>query len=228
MNEYITQGQINRRRMKLIGLWIGVAVIVAGSIFALYKVSQLERNIVINTEIYESDHKRGPDSASVKLVEYADFQCPACRAFSPIINQLTAEFGDQIQLIYRHLPLKPIHPNAVPAAIAAEAAHNQGKFWEMGKILYENQPMWSTANSPEILFIEYAGGIGLDVGQFSADMRGQSTKDKVESHYQTATEMGLNSTPTFFLNGKKITTPTSYEQFKQIIQSELDRAQQGE
>lgn len=174
--------------------------------------------------ISESDHTKGGDaeSAKITLVEYSDFQCPACGAYYPIVKQLVADFGTDVMFVYRHLPIRHIHPNAETAARSAEAAGLQGKFWEMHDMVFENQDYWSNVRNPKKIFADYANVLGLNVEQFESDMELEKIVDKIENDRVDGTGAGVNSTPTFFLDGKKITSPRSYEDFKNVLQKAMD------
>jgi len=165
-----------------------------------------------------SDHVKGNPDATILLEEYSDLQCPACGAYYPIVKQLVEEFGDNIKFTYHHFPLRQIHPNAELAAIASEAAGLQGKFWEMHDILFENQKEWSGKKGDDI-FNDYAKEIGIDALKFESDMfLDESIKNKVENDYQRGLDLKVNSTPSFFIDGKKLQNPRSYEDFRSIIQ----------
>ncbi len=207
--------------MKRFGLWGGVVLalvlIVGGAVW-------LSRSLGNSTEgdlknpVTSDDHMKGSADAAVTLVEYSDFQCPACAAFAPVVKQLAEEYGDKIRIVYRHFPL-PQHGNAKPAAYAAEAAGLQGKFWEMHDLIFERQGEWSAASDPMPLFLSYASALGLDEQKFSSDMNSADTKQRVERDFFGGVESRIAATPTFFLNGKKMTNPRSYDEFKQQIES---------
>ena len=114
-------------------------------------------------------HMRGDPNAKVTLEEFADFECPACGLFHVELKKTEQEFGTRIQVIFREFPLQVKHPNAVPAAKAAEAAGLQGRFWEMHDKLYENQKTWEEAKDAKSLFVDYAKQIGLDTARFNRD-----------------------------------------------------------
>jgi protein-disulfide isomerase len=163
---------------------------------------------------------KGNQNSDIKLVEYSDFQCPACAVYYPVAKQLMQEFGDKIAFEYRHLPLKQ-HRNAEPAALAAEAAGMQGKFWEMHNLLFERQNEWSDQQNAGETFIKYAQAFNLDINKFKSDTDSSELKKKVRDSYENGISAGVNATPTFFLNGKKIATPRSYEEFADIIRKAL-------
>lgn len=175
-----------------------------------------EKPIFDETQIQDNDHVRGSDDAQNILIEYSDFQCPACAAYYPMIETLIAELGSELKVIYRHFPLESIHPNARAAAMASEAAALQGKFWEMYSELFENQTDWSDEKNPTDKFVQYATEINLDIEQFQNDLNNDLAKDKVKQDLNFANALQLNSTPTFFLNGQKIKF-NSYNQLKNAI-----------
>jgi protein-disulfide isomerase len=200
---------------------VGILVIVGGAVAAGVLLSkQAETPVSLRgNDISDTDHAQGNSEATIALIEYGDFQCPACAANEPIIKKLMHENGDWIQFAFRHLPLKEIHRNAVGSARAAEAAANQGKFWEMKDLLYANQSEWSSLPDPAPKFMQYAAALGVDESRFAVDMASQEVRSKVESDYQTAQSLGLNSTPTFFVNGEKIATQPTYEKLLELLQS---------
>ncbi len=170
----------------------------------------------VEVPITELEHFKGNASAKVVLVEYSDFQCPACANFYPVVNQLYAELGDRVKFVYKHFPLRNIHANADLAARASVAAAEQGKFWEMHDKLFENQGSWAKALNAETIFTNYAGELGLDADRFRRDMRSPEVKDRVERDYQSAVGLGLGGTPTFILNGRELRIG-SYEEFRNKI-----------
>ena len=170
--------------------------------------------------VTDTDWIKGNPESKVTLLEYADFQCPACQTYYFFVKQLEEEFGDKIKIVFRHLPLRSIHARAQLAGQAAEAAGLQGKFWEMHNVLFEKQSEWTTGNH-EDLFVNYAREMGLDVEQFKIDLESQPVQDKVDSGYLNAVNAGLTSTPSFFINGKKISNPRDYNTFKNLINEAL-------
>lgn len=163
----------------------------------------------------------GKETAKAELVEYGDFQCPACAAYYPLVKQLAADFPDNLKISYAHFPLINFHQNALPAAYAAEAAGRQGKFWDMADLLFERQSEWSPVANPISIFQGYAGEIGLNAVRFAADSSSPEVKEKVEAQRQAALNAKLTGTPTFFLNGKKIENPRSYQEFKTLIEKTI-------
>lgn len=172
--------------------------------------------------VSSSDWTKGNQDVKIILIEYSDFQCPACAAYYPFLKQLEQELGNKFLFVYRHFPL-PQHKNASLAAAAAEAAGRQGKFWEMHNLIFENQKVWSDQPKAEEEFIKYAQTIGLDIAKFKNDLNSKEIKNKVKSDYQSGVRARVNATPTFFLNGKRLENPRNYEEFKKIIEANLQK-----
>ncbi|MES2314558.1 MAG: thioredoxin domain-containing protein [Patescibacteria group bacterium] len=164
------------------------------------------------------DHIFGPKNAPVTMIEYGDFQCPACGAYYPLVKRLTQEASTTLRLVFRHFPL-PQHANAPITSQAAEAASLQGKFWEMYDLIYSNQSEWSTLPDAHAVLIGYAQKIGLDMVKFKADLDSSAVKDAVAADADEGHKIGINATPTFFINGKVIANPQSYEAFKALIEA---------
>jgi Na+/H+ antiporter NhaA len=146
----------------------------------------------------ERDHIRGNADAPLTLVEYGDFECPFCSRATGSIDEVRAHFGDELRYIWRHLPLERVHPHAFDAARASEAAGRQERFFDMAKSLFDNQDdmQWSD-------IYRYADGIGLDIAQFDEDVHSSHVAHRVADDALDAEQMDLNSTPTFFVNGKR-------------------------
>ncbi len=163
------------------------------------------------------DWVRGNREAATVLVEYSDFQCPACGAYAPVVKRLVDELGADFAFVYRHFPLSQ-HRNAKAAAAAAEAAGRQGKFWEMADLIFENQKNWEEKSGADKIFAGYAKTLGLDAAKFAADFDSSEIADHVESNRSEGFKLLVNATPTFFLNGDKITKmPSNYDEFKKLI-----------
>ncbi len=172
--------------------------------------------------IHELDWVKGNPDTGVALIEYSDFQCPACAAYHPILAQLVADLGDRMVLAYRHFPLKHVHPNAESAARAAEASGRQGKFWEMHDLIFRGQAKWANERDPEETFIEYASELGLDLERFREDLGSRSVSAAVDEDTKSGMDAGVDGTPTFYLNGIKIRNPRSYGEFRALIMRHSD------
>jgi len=147
----------------------------------------------------ESKHVRGNANAQVTLEEFGDFQCPPCGSISGFLDELVKEYDPHLRIVFRNLPLE-MHQHAREAALAAEAAGLQGRFWEMHDVLYREQATWSKADNPRELFDSYAGMIGLNVDQFKKDMEGEKARARVDSDQERANSLGVQMTPTVFIN----------------------------
>lgn len=145
-----------------------------------------------------NDHIAGSEYAPVELVEYGDYQCPYCGQAYPIVKQIQEELGDELKFVFRNFPLAELHPQAKMAAVAAEAAARQGKFWSMHDIIFENQH-----NLLDTDLVRYAKTLGLDLAKFKDDINDPALMDKVESDFESGVRSGVNGTPTFFINGHK-------------------------
>lgn len=168
------------------------------------------------------DWVKGSAQAAVTLVEYGDFQCPACAAYYPLVKQLEQELGDRVRIVYRHFPLEQTHPHARPAAQAAEAAGKQGKFWEMHDLLFGRQGDWATAGDPRQVFEGYAGELGLDVQRFAADLGEAALDEKISAQRDGGVRLRVAGTPTFFLNGERLELARTYDGFKQRVLDVLE------
>lgn len=173
------------------------------------------------TTVQPSEHKQGKGTKGVTLTEYGDYQCPYCKSYYPIIKQVQAAYKDQITFQFRNYPLNQIHPHAFEAARAAEAAGKQGKYFEMHDLLYENQDTWASATNVSEIFAGYAEQLGLNVDQFKADSASTAVSDIINADIKAGQAIGIDSTPTFTINGKKINTPTDVAGFKQAIDEQL-------
>jgi len=163
------------------------------------------------------DHVTGPANASVTLIEYGDFQCPACGLYAPIVERLIAS-STSLRVVFRHFPL-PQHANAMITSEAAEAAAMQGKFWDMYRLIYANQAEWENLPDAHAVLDGYAQQIGLDMTKFKADIDSSEAKAAVIADLNEGESLGIDQTPTFFVNGKAILNPPGYEAFKAIIDS---------
>jgi len=204
------------------GIFKLVVVVMLGlGIFGIWKFVSAPAEPVAEgsaLDVTDKDWVKGKSDAPVTLIEYTDFQCPACGAYYPIVKQLSDEMGDQLRLVVRHYPLVTIHKNALSGSRAAEAAGRQGKYWDMYDLLFVHQAEWSLAEDPlKSILPAYAGQIGLDVDKFRADMVDSTLDDKITADRQTGNDLKITGTPSFFLNGKLIKNPTSIEDFKKVI-----------
>ena len=151
----------------------------------------------------QSAHIRGNPDAPVTLEEFADFQCPPCSQFAPFAEELLREYDSRLRVVFRNFPLSG-HEHAREAALAAEAAGLQDKFWEMHDTLYREQETWSKAPNARELFESYAGTIGLNVDQFKKDMDSDKVRERIDSDRALADSLGIKVTPTLFINNHPV------------------------
>ncbi len=204
---------------------IVLGLIVWGLAVAMNKPLNTEPTLGVPSDVTLTDHARGPADAPVTIIEYSDFQCPACEAYYPLIERLIAEASTTVRYVYRHYPLYPMpHKNAMIAAQATEAADLQGKFWDMYRLVFENQKSWENASNAAALFEEYAQRIGLNVATYKNDVNSDRVKARVQKDRDEGTALGIRGTPTFFINGKVITNPNGYEAFKALVQATAQAA----
>lgn len=171
-----------------------------------------DQNILLSN----TNHTLGNPDATIKIVEFADFQCPACKTAYPIVKKVIGENADKVFFVYRNYPL-PSHKNGKIASQAAEAAGIQGKFWEMHDLLYEKQSDWSNSDNPKEVFEGYAKDLGLDTQRFKDDMT--NAIGTVNQDYADGNKSGVSSTPTFFVNGQIYSGVIPEEKLKDLIAS---------
>lgn len=169
-------------------------------------------------------YSKGSPAAPVVVTEFADFQCPACRAAHDISNRLLLTYPNDVRFVFRHFPL-PNHPLALVSAEAAEAAGAQGKFWEMHDVLYDKQDEWgdltkAVAREGAIgMFVGYAQQLGLDVTAFKSALDNNTFSPVINQDITTGSNSGVNATPTFFVNGTIVNQPTF-----EAVKKEVDKA----
>ena len=215
-------GQILRRVLLWGGILGGSVLLIIG---LAYLGSKSSNSNVSGTpaSITDSDWVKGSPDAKVTIIEYSDFQCPACASAYPIMKKAVQEFGDKIRFAYRHFPLVQIHQNAELAVQAAEAAGLQGKFWEMHDILFDKQSNWGTSKDAKKFFIQYAGELDLDKAKFESDLASDTVKQKVENSRSEAARLKLGGTPSIFINDRIIDNPGSYDELKKLIDGALSQ-----
>ncbi len=181
----------------------------------------------LTVPVNSSDQISGTSAPTLTIVEYSDYQCPACAAFNPTVKEIMALYGDKILFAYRNFPLEQ-HKNAKSSAVAAEAAALQGKFLEMQEKLFTNQSEWGTSDDSRNIFIRYAKELSLDTGKFADDLLLPEIANKIAADLQSGKDSGVNSTPSFFLNGKKYvdsgkarTLDEALNEFKQFVKKNL-------
>lgn len=175
------------------------------------------------------DHVYGKADSPVVLIEYGDFQCPGCGSAFPTVDKVVEKYKDKIAFVFRNFPLTGIHPNARVAAAAAEAAGQQGKFWEMYRMLYETQNSWSNLSASERTdyFVSLAEDLELNRDAFMASLSDSVINQKINFDLAVGKKAGVDATPTFFLNGEKLGSETyqNEEAFEKVITDAIERNQ---
>lgn len=186
---------------------VGVAFFFAGDDSG----NSAPETVSANELVSQTPHLKGAtESAQVTIVEFGDFQCPACRSAEPMVRQVVAQYPDSVEFIYRHFPLDSIHPNARAAAAASEVAAQEGKFWPMHDLLFQNQPEWAEIRNRSELndtFANYAEQLEIDKTEFLERIDSDEVKALVQEDAAVAARLGLSSTPTFFVNGQQTPAP---------------------
>lgn len=215
-------------------LWILAVVVVVAIVAAVYWFSRKPAEVAptpvpspAGAPASTGAPNSTPKAGEVLLVEYSDFQCPSCAVMFPLVRAIHDEFNGRLQLVFREFPLRQIHANSERAALAAEAAAQQGKFWDMADLLFKNQQAWSMLPNPLPAFEQYARGLNLDVNKFKADMDGFVVRSKVENDVRMGLEDHIQHTPTVLLNGQEI-KPRSYAEFRTMINEALAKARAGQ
>ncbi|MEK7625173.1 MAG: thioredoxin domain-containing protein [Patescibacteria group bacterium] len=203
--------------LRRVSIWGGTLLLLTAMVWGLALLaSTSDNNLATAGTLSEAvspiiDHAKGNPNAKVVLVEYSDFQCPACASFYPAVRNLTSKYGEQIQFVYRYFPL-PQHDKGDLSARAAEAAGAQGKFWEMHDKLFNGQALWTDKTESEAtqLFTDYAVELGLDKANFTANLTSPMVTSRIQRDVQGGIGSNVDATPTFFLNGMKLTNLASY------------------
>lgn len=215
--------------MRRLLVWGGTLVVLVGIVWLVARASKNAPTPVapgvLSAQVSATDMSQGPDDAPIVLVEYGDFQCPACGAFEPLLKQALAEpeLVGKVKLVYRYFPLTTIHRNAQVSAQAAAAAALQGKFWQMHDKLYATQQQWESMSDTGArnLFATFAADLGLDVTQWKKDIDSTVVKDRIKVDVDSADASGVDATPTFYVNGVQMASPTSYQDFEQKVAAPL-------
>jgi len=207
--------QVKNHSVKII---VGLLILgaIGAIVFAKQKDSAIDEGLVISEKV------KGNPEADIVLAKYSDLQCPACRAAYPVVDSILEEYGDHVRFEYHHFPLISIHPQAVRAAQAAEAAGQQGEFFAYHDIVFDRQQEWSgqSQGSIDSIFESYAEELGLDLELFQQHMKSVKIRNHVLDQYASANNDGFSSTPTFTLNGERIDYG-GYNALKELIEEEI-------
>jgi protein-disulfide isomerase len=211
-------GTMDKRFWAIIGV---IAAVFIGIIW----VSGNKEDAANQTNAKPTSHVKGKADSKVKLVEYGDFQCSFCGQYYPIVEQVTEKYKDQISFQFINLPLSQTHPNAFAAARAAEAADEQGKYWEMYNLLFQNQNSWGNLSDAKPTFRGYAQQLALDMKKYDKDYASTAVNNRVNADIKKFNKTKMEkSTPTFLLNGKQI-MPKSVDEFSKLIDEQLKKNQ---
>lgn len=205
--------------------WAVVSIIIV--LFVGFLVlSNNSKDTTTTSSAKPTNHVRG-NGTKVALVEYGDFQCPACSVYYEVLEQVYAKYSNDMTMQFRHFPLTSLHPNAFAASRAAEAASKQGKFWEMYSKIYSTQAVWQGSNSANSIFESYATELGLDITKYKADFKSSAVNDSIKADVAAGQKINVTGTPTFLVNGKVITTPAqTVEAFSAVIDKALAESNQ--
>ena len=229
-NREKTEARAERRRsrsIKKVIILVAVLAGIAGLVFFLASGEPDETDKTVGGEIpvvTADDWIKWDADSPVTLIEYSDFQCPACGEYYKLLKAVEPEYGDKVRFVYRHYPLSQIHFNANAAARAAEAAGLQGKFWEMHDRIFETQELWSSmsASDASAVFAGYARDLlRIDVDRYLVDFDSDAVQAKVTEDFAGGLRAGVNATPTFYLNGEKIRNPSDIAEFRAVLDEAL-------
>lgn len=197
--------------------WIIFSVLCLGVLGGLIYLSQQGKTDVSNIDVTKvqtaasdngniGDHTYGNMQSKVILIEYGDYQCPGCGSSYPIIKQVVDKYKDKLGFIFRNFPLTTIHPNALAASSAAEAAGLQGKYWEMHDELYSNQDAWKNLSGQERTdyFKRLATSLGVKADTWLTDLDGSAVQKKIDFDRELGKKANVSGTPAFFINGKNV------------------------
>jgi protein-disulfide isomerase len=223
----------HEQRIQLIVAGIFLAVIIVITAVAAYFSSHggtsnsTSFKATQTSAITSGDHTHGAANAKVSLIEYGDYECPACGAYEPIVEQLYQQYKGQVLFVFRNFPLYQIHPFGMISAQATEAANLQGKYWEMHDLLYSKQTEWisnATLTPADVVskyFNTYAQSLGLNVTQFDADINSDTVKAKVQADLALGNAAQVDHTPTFFINLTQIANPSSLQNFQNDLNAAI-------
>lgn len=212
---------------RFLGILVAVVLALGGVFWLTRDKSQTSTSNTSSGKVQPSNHTLGEGKSGVTFVEYADFQCPACGAYHPILQEVKEKYKDQVTFQFRSFPLVQIHQNARAAHRAAEAAAKQNKFWEMHDLLYENQQVWSEQSDPKSTFEGFAKQLGLDTQKYNQDFASDQVNDVINADFNEGSKLGVNSTPTFFLNGQKVSdAPKDVDGFSKLLDEAIKQKKQ--
>lgn len=208
------------QKSTIVLLSIAVLIVALGAILVFSSGGDTPSSgdsVPVEQLVFGQHFSKGSPDSPVSIVEFADFQCPACGATYPAVEKILADYSQQVYFVFRNFPLTQ-HEHARPAALAAQAAGSQGKFWEMYGLLFQHQDKIDDAS-----LRGYAESLGLDMGRFDEDWKSAASAKAINEDVAAATGFRVSATPTFFINGERYVGVVSYEQFKSKIEKILQK-----
>lgn len=209
-------------------------LVLGGGIFLMSKpagpptTNTVDSSILLPQGVYKTsgfvngEYLPASSSAAITLVEFGDYECPACGIYEPYVKKILTDFPGKVTYVFRNYPL-PQHKNAPISSYAVEAAGIQGKYWEMHEKMFVNQSAWSGLSDPSGVFVSYAKDLGLNVDQFTSDMNSKKVKDIVQRDTSDGNTVKLTETPTFYINDTKVSLTGDANQLESLIQSEIGK-----
>jgi protein-disulfide isomerase len=207
----------------LIVIVLAVGVAAGAAVFLSRNADSSPENAASPThvEVKGGVHFRGPERPQLTLVEFGDYQCPSCGAYHPFVKEILSRYPQKLRLEFHHYPLISIHPNSMAAAIAAEAAGEQGHYWEMHDALFEHQQEWAGSPNAQEQFVSLAGRLGMDTNKFTQSMKSPVLQERILKDVAQAQDLKVQAVPTFFINGEQTHIKLSMEDFVQVIEDHL-------
>ena len=209
----------------LIVIVLAVAVAAGAAVYLSRTPDQPPETAAAATraDIKGGGHIRGPENAPLTLVEFGDYQCPSCGAYHPLVKEILTRYPQQVRLEFHHFPLISIHPNSMMASLAAEAAGEQGHYWETHDALFEHQREWSDSPNAEPIFVALASRFGLDTNKLMQGLRSPDLQARILKDVTRGNDAHVEAVPTFFINGEQVHVKLSMEDFVQAIESHLHK-----
>lgn len=196
-------------------------VIVLIGVFVFTNNNKTDGSSGSSSSTKPSQHIEGEGKDGVTLVEYGDYECPYCGEYYATVKQVQSEYNTQMTFQFRNFPLVSIHQNAFAGARAAEAASMMGKFWQMHDLLYENQNQWAESSDPTTYFDQYAQQLGLNLQTFKTDYASDHANNVINADMAAGNKLGVDATPTFYLDGKEIQVANSQQAFETLINAAI-------
>ena len=206
-----------------VGVAAGAAVILSRSEHPA-ETSAASSTLPDHVEIKGGGHVRGNEKAPLTLVEFGDYQCPSCGAYHPFVKEILSRYPDKVKLEFHHFPLLTIHPNSFAAAKAAEAAGEQGHYWEMHDALFEYQPSWADKADPKPIFGALANRIGINGTILLQTMESPEIQARILKDVERGDAVKIEAVPTFFINGERAHISLNMEDFAQVIEAHLRKS----